>query len=274
MGSTRRSRIGLALGVLLAWASAAGWTGAPMGSIGSGGSVAWAQVPARRPNPADTRAATLPAELRDWPASPVRWLLQERELQAFRALTNSESAMEFIREFWHRRDPTPRDAENPFADEFTERVKMADALFTDELSRGALTDRGGALILLGSPTSIRVLRRQTPNLRNSAARGSGRPEEAPVPTLGVEVERWRFHGRRARGARDGGPSGGDRARIRPPGTPGALRLGPRLAGACRQGSPERRVTRGSPPPGSDWLRLTPLWRPRIATVRRIEIVGA
>lgn len=141
---------------------------------------------------ASTAASTLSKDLAEWPAGPVRWLLQEGELRAYRELETREAAMDFIREFWRRRDPTQGDGVNAFADAFSQKVKMADTLFTDEASRGALTDRGGALILLGSPTSIRVLRRKTPSLRDSAGRGSGRPAEPPNPALGVEIERWRY----------------------------------------------------------------------------------
>ena len=63
---------------------------------------------------------TLPAELAEWPVGPVRWLLQPDELRAFSALETREAAMAFIRSFWQRRDPTPEDAVNPFADAFSE----------------------------------------------------------------------------------------------------------------------------------------------------------
>jgi GWxTD domain-containing protein len=169
MSVLSRSR-GWFLAALLIWGAPATWV--------------WGAAP-----PA---VSTLPKDLAEWPAGPVRWLLLEPELRAYRALQTREAAMDFIREFWRLRDSTPGDGANAFADAFSERVQMADALFTDEASRGALTDRGGALILLGSPNSIRVLRRRTPSLRDAAGRGSGRPAESPGAVLGIEIERWRY----------------------------------------------------------------------------------
>ena len=47
---------------------------------------------------------TLPAELADWPAGPVRWLLLPDELRVFRALETREAAMAkmFATETAHR----------------------------------------------------------------------------------------------------------------------------------------------------------------------------
>lgn len=132
---------------------------------------------------------TLPAELADWPVGPVRWLLQPDELRAFRALETREAAMAFIRSFWQRRDPTPEDAVNPFADAFSERVTMADQLFSEELIRGALTDRGGALVLLGSPGAVQILRRRVSVGKLGRAT---RAADGTLHTQEVEIERWRY----------------------------------------------------------------------------------
>jgi GWxTD domain-containing protein len=132
---------------------------------------------------------TLPAELADWPVGPVRWLLMPDELRAFRALETREAAMAFIRSFWQRRDPTPEDAVNPFADAFSERVTMADELFSEELIRGALTDRGGALLLLGSPGAVQILRRRISVGKLGRAT---RAADGTLHTQEVEIERWRY----------------------------------------------------------------------------------
>ncbi len=132
---------------------------------------------------------TLPAELAEWPVGPVRWLLQPDELRAFSALETREAAMAFIRSFWQRRDPTPEDAVNPFADAFSERVTMADQLFSEELVRGALTDRGGALLLLGSPGAVQILRRRVSVGKLGRAT---RAADGTLHTQEVEIERWRY----------------------------------------------------------------------------------
>jgi GWxTD domain-containing protein len=100
-----------------------------------------------------------------------------------------EDALAFIRSFWLRRDPTPGDEANPFADAFSERVAIADQLFTEEAVRGALTDRGGALIVLGSPHSVKLLRRRAPALKPGRPPRSG---DGALRAEDVEVERWRY----------------------------------------------------------------------------------
>ena len=130
----------------------------------------------------------LPKELVDWPASPVRWLIQPLELRAYRRVTSREQALAFIRSFWTRRDPTPEDEINPFADAFSERVAMADQLFGAEGRRGALTDRGSALILLGSPGGVQILRRRVSARQGQEARSADSTQRSDE----VEIERWRY----------------------------------------------------------------------------------
>ena len=80
--------------------------------------------------------------------------------------------------------PAPPDAvlphANAFAARFFERVAMADKLYVEEDVRGSLTDRGGALILLGPPPVMRVLRRKVPALDASRPGRTGEVLEVPV----------------------------------------------------------------------------------------------
>lgn len=85
----------------------------------------------------------------------MRWLMLPEEKRQCRRLRSQREAVLFIEFFWRRRDPTPRDSGNPFLQTFHDRVQAADKLYAEEGTRGALTDRGRALILLGSPSILR-----------------------------------------------------------------------------------------------------------------------
>ena len=85
----------------------------------------------------------------------MRWLLLPSERRQAARLGSRREAVLFIEFFWRRRDPTPSDPGNPFLQTFHDRVQAADKLYTEEGVRGALTDRGRALILLGAPPVLR-----------------------------------------------------------------------------------------------------------------------
>src|SRR6185503_21246143 len=91
-----------------------------------------------------------------WPKGPVHWLLLPEESQAYARLGSDREAEAFIVQFWRRRDPDPDTPQNPFADRFSERVLMADQVYAERNRRGAMTERGAALILLGPPTYLRA----------------------------------------------------------------------------------------------------------------------
>lgn len=119
-----------------------------------------------------------------WSKGPVRWLLLPEEAHAYARLGSDQAAEAFIVQFWRRRDPDPDTPQNPAADRFSERVAMADQVYGERHRRGALTERGGALILLGPPVYLRAAARQKPM---PASR------DAPVrPTAPVLVETWGY----------------------------------------------------------------------------------
>ena len=118
-----------------------------------------------------------------WSEGPARWLLLPSEARRFRRLRDDAAAEAFIAEFWRRRDPDPATPDNPAPRAFDERVEAADRLYVEEEVRGALTDRGGAIILLGSPTMVRTSYRRSPAW-GPAAPGGG---HATRPIL---VETW------------------------------------------------------------------------------------
>ncbi|HEU5161793.1 MAG TPA: GWxTD domain-containing protein [Thermoanaerobaculia bacterium] len=91
-----------------------------------------------------------------WMESPeFQYLALSDERSRWKSLTSKEERETFIEEFWSRRDPTPETPANEFRTVFNARVAFADRTFGNALAdRGALTDRGRLLVLLGPPTQM------------------------------------------------------------------------------------------------------------------------
>lgn len=100
-------------------------------------------------------SAELGEEYQDWAEGPETFLLTDAERTAWVQVGNDEAAQDFIDLFWARRDPDPSTRGNEFRMQFDLRVAHADAEFAEEERRGALTDRGRTLILLGGPKEYR-----------------------------------------------------------------------------------------------------------------------
>lgn len=129
----------------------------------------------------------LPGSARAWIEGPVRWLVLPDEARTFRRLDSSAEALAFIERFWRRRDPNPETPGNPFAQKFFERVQAADLLYGEQDLRGALTDRGGALVVLGSPSILRYTQRDAPSWEPDQPRG-----RSSAGTDRVRVEVWGY----------------------------------------------------------------------------------
>ncbi len=80
-------------------------------------------------------------------------IITNQEKNIFYHLPDIESRQEFIREFWEKRDPTPKTKENEFKDEFYRRIEYANQRFK-EGPPGWKTDRGRIYIYLGFPDKI------------------------------------------------------------------------------------------------------------------------
>lgn len=115
----------------------------------------------------------LPGSARSWVEGPVRWLILPDEARRFRRLDTSAEALAFIEQFWERRDPDPQTPGNPFAQQFFERVQSADLLYGGARRRGSLTDRGGATVLLGSPSVLRYTQQTAPTWEPGSTRRRG-----------------------------------------------------------------------------------------------------
>jgi len=121
------------------------------GAVGSGNSKASrpvfdADAPPFRPQPAEAGE--------DWARGPVAALLSPSEKNRYETLSDPISRSEFVTNFWRVRDPKPETPENEFRDEFERRVAFADANFSQDETRGSLTDRGVVFLVLGSPTYV------------------------------------------------------------------------------------------------------------------------
>lgn len=90
----------------------------------------------------------------DFAKGPEQWLLTAEDRRAWRDVKTAAQAEEFIALFWARRDPTPGTALNEYRTEFQNRVNYADRAFKEGRRRGALTERGRVLILLGFPKNL------------------------------------------------------------------------------------------------------------------------
>lgn len=128
---------------------------------------------------------------RQWAEGPVRWLLLPAEVRELRDLRNDAEGRLFIEEFWRRRDPDPASADHPLRTVFARRVEVADRAYGDEGRRGSLTDRGHALVVLGSPPLLRHGRHTAPAWR------PGQRRESPsggrrMPVRNLVVETWEY----------------------------------------------------------------------------------
>lgn len=107
-------------------------------------------------------APARPAGGADLAEGPTRWLMLPEEERQLRRLHTTREAVDFIEAFWRRRDPDPGTPGNEFSRTFYERVEAADRLYGEGGTRGSLTDRGRALILLGPPPVLRYSQRKVP----------------------------------------------------------------------------------------------------------------
>ena len=118
---------------------------------------------------------------------PTRWLMLPDEIRRSERLGTTREAVEFVEEFWRRRDPDPDEPGNPFAKIFYERVEAADRLYADGGQRGSMTDRGRALILLGPPPVLRYNQKRVP------AWEPGRPGSRPgIRSRSLTLEIWAY----------------------------------------------------------------------------------
>jgi GWxTD domain-containing protein len=98
---------------------------------------------------ATVAGAQLSPELASWPETPAGFLLTKAERKAYEQIKSDAEAKAFIELFWAKRDPNLDTPLNEFKAAFEMRVEAADKAFTFGQTRGALSDRGRVLLLLG-----------------------------------------------------------------------------------------------------------------------------
>lgn len=92
---------------------------------------------------------------KDWDKSPeFQFLATDAEKKEWKKVASDDEADKFIALFWAKRDPDLKTPQNEFRDRFMALVKVADERFALGRKRGALTERGKALLLIGPPLEI------------------------------------------------------------------------------------------------------------------------
>jgi GWxTD domain-containing protein len=88
-----------------------------------------------------------------WLLEDVLYIISPEEKEVFGDLTTDEERENFIEQFWLRRDPDPRTANNEFKEEHYRRIAYANDRFHSGIP-GWQTDRGRIYITFGPPTEI------------------------------------------------------------------------------------------------------------------------
>jgi GWxTD domain-containing protein len=96
-----------------------------------------------------TVSAQLSEEHENYFDGPEGFLMTKMERKAWKNISNDDEAEAFIDLFWAKRDPDLSTSINELRVDFNQRVEAADELFGHGATRGALSDRGRVLILLG-----------------------------------------------------------------------------------------------------------------------------
>ena len=122
---------------------------------------------------------------KDWEKSPeFAFLATDAEKKDWKKVASDGEAEKFIALFWARRHPNiEKTPENVFREQFEARVKFADEKFALGRKRGALTERGKALILIGPPKS--VTQKATGGLGQDTLSATGASKDLDTPAATV-----------------------------------------------------------------------------------------
>src|SRR5450759_2415072 len=111
---------------------------------------------------------------KDWEKSPASvYLATDAEKKDWKKVASDEEAEKFVALFWARRDPDIKTPRNEYRERFEELVKLADERFALGRKRGALTERGKALILIGPPQGIVAKATSSANTPFGGTAGAG-----------------------------------------------------------------------------------------------------
>lgn len=88
-----------------------------------------------------------------WLGEDVIYIVTDEERDIFKNLTTADEREQFIEQFWFRRDPDPRTAENEFKEEHYRRLAYCNENFSSG-KPGWKTDRGRIYIIHGPPDEL------------------------------------------------------------------------------------------------------------------------
>ena len=141
--------------------------------------------------------------IKEWIKGPVRYIARFEDEATYKQFKTDEERIDFIYEFWLKRDPTPWTLKNEFREQFWDRVATVNALYAATTKPGWMTDRGKIHILFGPPNDIEII----PNVLGAGSilgqsSGSSDPSgrhRHPLRDASESghrgMERWIFSGR-------------------------------------------------------------------------------
>ncbi len=106
-------------------------------------------APARAENKKEERGL----DFKRWLEQEVKYIITDEEKSVFQKLQTVEERLNFIEQFWLRRDPTPGTIENEYKEEHYRRIAYANQHFASGIP-GWKTDRGMIYIKFGPPDQI------------------------------------------------------------------------------------------------------------------------
>jgi GWxTD domain-containing protein len=119
-------------------------------------------------------AAAALDKFKDWDKSPeFQYLATDAEKKDWKKVSTDDEAEKFVALFWARRDPDIKTPRNEFRERFEALVKLADERFAMGKKRGALTERGRLLVLVGPPKEIAAKADSSANTPFGGTQGAG-----------------------------------------------------------------------------------------------------
>jgi GWxTD domain-containing protein len=116
------------------------------------------KIDAKSPeNSVESKKMNKPYSLKKDPFFRIaRLIMTKEEIDIYKRLPDHESRLDFIDEFWKKRDPTPGTEENESKQEFILRIAFANKWFRETpKGEGWNTERGRILLQLGFPDQRR-----------------------------------------------------------------------------------------------------------------------
>jgi GWxTD domain-containing protein len=130
-------------------------------------------------------------KFKEWDRSPeFVYLATDADKKEWKAVKADEEAEKFVALFWARRDPDIKTPANEFKARFDALVAKADELFKLGKTRGALTERGKAFILIGPPKSIGKGTSRAGEAARMGDRANASGIDSPTPLS--QIDRYEF----------------------------------------------------------------------------------